>query len=101
MVVQIGAERHSLFIVLEGEVEALADDAAGGQVVAHFYTSGEHFGEYALFSDTPYRFTYRSRGPATLLTLDEKRFDALVAQSEHMANYVEQVGSGRLLMKTR
>jgi putative peptide zinc metalloprotease protein len=99
IVARMGTERHSLFIVLEGEVQALADDAAGDQVVAHVFTPGEHFGEYALFSDTPYRFTYRSRGTATLLTLDEVRFDALVAQSERMANYVEQVGSGRLLMK--
>jgi putative peptide zinc metalloprotease protein len=94
-----GAERHSLFIVVEGEVEALADDAEGNKIVAHVYTPGEHLGEYALFADTPYQFTYRTRGPATLLTLDEATFDALVAQSERMASYVEQVGSGRLLGK--
>lgn len=97
VVAHMGAERHSLFIVLTGEVEALADDAMGNKVVAHVYTSGEHFGEYALFTDTPYQFAYRTRGPATLLTLDEATFDALVAQSERMAGYVEQVGSGRLL----
>jgi len=91
-----GSARHSLFIVLKGEVEALNGDA-GNQGVAHVYTPGEHFGEYALFADTPYQFTYRSRGPVTLLTLDEAAFDALVARSERMASYVEQVGSGRLL----
>ncbi len=93
----VGAERHSLFIVVDGVVEALADDANGDKFVAHVYTSGEHFGEYALFTDTPYQFTYRSQGPATLLTLDEAIFDALVAQSKRMACFVEQVGSGRML----
>jgi putative peptide zinc metalloprotease protein len=97
VVAHMGAERHSLFIVVKGEVEALANDEQGNKVLAHVYTPGEHFGEYALFADTPYRFTYRTRGPATLLTLDEAAFDALVAQSERMASYVEQVGSGRLL----
>jgi CRP-like cAMP-binding protein len=95
-----GAERHSLFIVVSGEVEALAEGAQGEKVLAHVYTSGEHFGEYALFADMPYQFTYRSRGPTTLLVLDEATFDALVAESERMASYVEQVGSGRLLMKS-
>jgi putative peptide zinc metalloprotease protein len=98
IVAKRGAARYSLFVVLEGEVEALTEDVEVNQAVAHIYTPGEHFGEYALFSDTPYRFTYRSRGSATLLTLDEARFDALVARSERMANYVEQVGSGRMLM---
>jgi putative peptide zinc metalloprotease protein len=97
VVVQRGAERQSLFIVVEGEVEALTDDAEGNEVLTHVYTPGEHFGEYALFTDAPYRFTYRARGPATLLSLDEVAFDALVAQSERMAGYVEQVGSSRLL----
>jgi CRP-like cAMP-binding protein len=97
VVAHMGAERHSLFIVVKGEVEALADDAQGNKILAHVYTPGEHFGEYALLADTPYQFTYRTRGPATLLTLDEAAFDALVAQSERMASYVEQVGSGRLL----
>jgi CRP-like cAMP-binding protein len=81
-----------LYIVVKGEVEAIKDRA-----VAHIYTPGEHFGEYALFADTPYQFTYRTRGPTTLFALDEVIFDRLVAQSERMASYVEQVGSGRLL----
>jgi CRP-like cAMP-binding protein len=97
IVAHMGADRHSLFIVVEGAVEALADGPNGGKTIAHVHTPGEHFGEYALFSDTPYQFTYRTRGPATLLTLDEVTFDALVAQSERMASFVERVGSGRLL----
>lgn len=99
VIAHMGAERHSLFIVVEGEVEALTDDAQGNKVVAHVYTPGEHLGEYALFADTPYRFTYRTRGRATLLILDEATFDTLVAQSERMAGYVEQIGSSRLLGK--
>jgi putative peptide zinc metalloprotease protein len=97
IVAHAGAERHSLFVVLQGEVEALASDEKGEKFVAHVYTPGEHFGEYALFADTPYQFTYRTCGPATLLTLDEAAFDALVAQSTQMAAFVEQIGSGRLL----
>ncbi len=97
VVAREGEERHSLYVVVQGEVEALKNQAAEGETVAHVYTPGEHFGEYALFADTPYQFTYRTRGPSTLLALDEATFDRLVTQSERMANYVEQVGSGRLL----
>ena len=97
VVVHEGEERHSLYVVVKGEVEAIKDQAAEGETVVHVYTPGEHFGEYALFADTPYQFTYRTRCPSTLLVLDEATFDHLVTQSERMADYVEQVGSGRLL----
>jgi CRP-like cAMP-binding protein len=96
-----GELRHSLFLVWSGEVEAFSRDSQGERSLAHVYTPGEHFGEYALFVDTPYRFTYRARGPGTLLLLDEATFDSLVAQSDRMAGYVEQIGSGRLLRMTR
>jgi CRP-like cAMP-binding protein len=58
---------------------------------------GEHFGEYALFADTPYEATYRAATEVTLLRLDEPTFDSLVARSAELSHYVEQIGSGRLL----
>jgi len=95
VIVTAGQPRSDLFIVVAGRVGAV-----GGALVGRF-GPGEHFGEYALFADTPYQATYRAIEPTTLLTLDEPTFDALVAGSQRMAHYVEQVGSGRLLLACR
>jgi CRP-like cAMP-binding protein len=63
--------------------------------------TGEHFGEYALFADTPYLATCRAVTDSKLLLLDEPTFDELVIGSERMTHYVEQVGSGRLITTRR
>ena len=97
VIVAAGQPRSDLFVVDEGQVEAIGD---GGLPVGRF-GPGEHFGEYALFADTPYQATYRAVVDAVLLTLDELTFDALTAASRRMAHYVEQVGSGRLLLASR
>jgi CRP-like cAMP-binding protein len=62
---------------------------------------GEHFGEYALFADTPYHASVRAVVDGRLLLLDEAKFDELVATCERMTHYVEQIGSGRLIATRR
>ena len=97
IIVQLGQSRSHLFIVSQGQVEAL--DAAG-QLVGDL-GPGEHFGEYALFADVPYTATYRAALDTELLLLDEPKFDELVAGYEAMSHYVSQIGSGRLMATRR
>ncbi len=100
-IVTAGEARSYLFIVAEGQVEVVMVDAEEGEMVIGRLGVGEHFGEYALFADTPYQATYRAVGDAYLLLLDEPKFDELVAQCDRMSNYVEQIGSGRLIATRR
>ncbi|NKQ35633.1 MAG: cyclic nucleotide-binding domain-containing protein [Chloroflexi bacterium] len=58
---------------------------------------GEHFGEYALFTDTPYPAGLRAASDADLLLLDEPKFDELAARYGRMAQYVTQIGSSRIM----
>ncbi|MEP0762433.1 MAG: cyclic nucleotide-binding domain-containing protein, partial [Chloroflexota bacterium] len=92
-----GQPRSDLFILIDAVVEAwVADpDAEGGARLVGTYGAGEHFGEYALFADTPYPATYRVARPGLVLALDEPTFDRLVAEHGGMADYVQRVGSAR------
>ena len=65
-------------------------------MVAHL-GRGEHFGETSLYIDQPYAATCQAETPVNLLALDEPTFDELVASSQQVAHYVEQVSTGRAL----
>ncbi len=101
VIVRQGEARSFLFIVMEGRVEVLmAADGRAPQVVGSLGV-GEHFGEYALYADTPYIATYRAVEHTRLLLLDEPTFDRLAADYEMLSHYVEQIGSGRLIATRR
>ncbi|MFQ5422321.1 MAG: cyclic nucleotide-binding domain-containing protein, partial [Anaerolineae bacterium] len=101
VIVRQGEPRSFLFIVLNGRVQVvMASDGRPPQVVGSLGI-GEHFGEYALYADTPYTATYRAEEDCRLLLLDEPTFDKLVADYETMSHYVEQIGSGRLIATRR
>jgi putative peptide zinc metalloprotease protein len=100
IIVQQGQPRDYLYIIAEGQVEAIYEDKDGPHSLGTL-GKGEHFGEYALFADTPYHATYRAVNQVALLLLDEPKFDALVEGCDRMSHYVEQIGSGRLIATRR
>ena len=98
--VQQGQPRSHLFIIAEGEVEVFVTEDGVERLIGRL-GPGEHFGEYALFADTPYHASVRAVVDGRLLLLDEAKFDELVATCERMTHYVEQIGSGRLIATRR
>lgn len=105
LIVQQGDARSHLYIVKEGLVEVSVRVAEEGEAAEERVSGrlgpGEHFGEYALFADTPYQATYRAVTDTVLLLLDEAKFDELAARYAQMSHYVEQIGSGRLIATRR
>jgi CRP-like cAMP-binding protein len=101
LIVRQNQPRSHLIIVASGQIEVVQEDEDGTQRVLGTLGSGEHFGEYALFADTPYPATCRAVIDSKLLLLDEPTFDRLVAGSDRMSHYVEQIGSGRLIATRR
>lgn len=98
--VRQGDPRSSLFIIINGLVQLFVEQDGQEQLVG-VLGPGEHFGEYALFADTPYHASCRALVDTDLLLLDEPAFDKLVAHCEQMTQYVEQLGSSRLLASQR
>lgn len=99
-IVSQGQPRTDLFIIAQGAVNVLFSKGETEERVGRL-GPGEHFGEYALFADTPYHATYVAAEDTQLLLLNEPTFDALVEQCERMSHYVEQIGSGRLVATRR
>lgn len=100
VIVHQGAPRSHLYIVASGQVEVLVTNEQGTQKLGNL-GPGEHFGEYALFADTPYTATYIALSRTELWLLDEAKFDQLVANYQDLSHYVEQIGSGRLIATQR
>lgn len=100
LIVQQNEPRSYLFIVAQGAVEVFTSDKGTEHILGKL-GPGEHFGEYALFADRPYRASLRAVLDTELLLLDEPKFDELVASYDRMTHYVEQIGSGRLLATQR
>lgn len=102
LIAEEGQPRSDLFIIVSGAVEVLVKkEEETPPVRVGLLGTGEHFGEYALFADTPYQATYRASEETELLLLDEAKFDKLVADCDRMSHYVEQIGSGRLVATQR
>lgn len=99
-IVEQGQPRSDLFIVVTGAVDVVVQSEEKEHQIGRL-GPGEHFGEYALFADTPYQATYRAIEKTELLRLDEEKFDKLVAECDQMSHYVEQIGSGRLVATRR
>ncbi len=100
VIVNQGEPRSHLFIIEQGAVDVIMSED-GTETLMGKLGAGEHFGEYALFTDTPYHATLKAALDTTLLLLDEPTFDNLVANCERMTHYVEQIGSGRLMTSQR
>ena len=81
-IVRQGAPADKFFIIVEGEVEVVREDAPG-QPPRNLASlkQGQFFGEMAILRDSPRTATVRALTPTTLLTMDRDVFRNLVAQS--------------------
>jgi CRP-like cAMP-binding protein len=95
-IIKQGAARHHFFVIAAGEVQKRVRTEDGQERIVARLGKGEHFGEAALYTDQPYDATYVCATEVRLLALDEFTFDRLVATTQQMSHYVEQVSSGRL-----
>jgi uncharacterized protein YhbP (UPF0306 family) len=81
-IVRQGAPADKFFIIVDGEVEIVREEAPGPHPkrVASL-KRGQFFGEMAILRHSPRTATVRALTPTTLLTMDRDVFRGLVAQS--------------------
>jgi CRP/FNR family transcriptional regulator, cyclic AMP receptor protein len=72
-IVRQGDTGDCMYVVLQGEVEVLLEEAGGEQVLSTL-KAGDIFGEMALFSREPRSATVRAKGEARVLTVDRQGF---------------------------
>jgi uncharacterized protein YhbP (UPF0306 family) len=81
ILVRQGAPADKFFIVVDGAVEVVREDAQGEPHSVAVLRAGEFFGEIAILRDTPRTATVRSLVPTSLLAMDRDTFRSLVAQA--------------------
>jgi uncharacterized protein YhbP (UPF0306 family) len=81
-IVRQGAPADKFFIIVDGEVDVLREEAPGqGPKKVASLKRGQFFGEMAILRDSPRTATVQAVTPTTLLTMDRDVFRSLVAQS--------------------
>lgn len=89
-VVEIGKPADSICLIAHGKVERVAKGKYGDQTVIDVLADGDHFSYRALLEDQDtWQFTARAVTPCTVLTLDQRVFEAIVAQYASLRAQVE------------
>jgi len=86
-----GDEAHSMYVIIEGEVEIdiLPD-------LQETVDKGGFFGEMALITDDPRSATVRAKTDVKLVAVDERRFDFMVQETPGFAITIMRILVQRL-----
>jgi CRP/FNR family transcriptional regulator len=90
-----GDRGDSMYVVQHGRLIVLREED-GRAVVLRELTSGDIFGEMAIFEDQPRSATVKAQGNAQVLTLDRQAFLRAVHQDPSMAYRILQMMSHRI-----
>jgi CRP-like cAMP-binding protein len=69
-----GEAGDCMYVVQDGTVEIVLQDADGSEVILRTAGRNELLGEMAIFEHRPRSATIRARGRARILTLDKRNF---------------------------
>ncbi len=93
VIVRAGGPADKFLIVVEGEVDAFAED---GSRPPELLGPGRFFGEMAILRDTPRVSTLKARTDVTLLAMERDAFREMVAQSLGTTADFDQIIAARL-----
>jgi CRP/FNR family transcriptional regulator len=94
-IVRQGEPSESLFLVTRGLVRLSSVLPSGRQVVLALIETGEMFGESALLGD-PSPFEARALGTATIVPIDTRALEAIIARQPATAGEVLRLLASRL-----
>jgi NADH dehydrogenase len=78
VIVRQGDPGDLMYIMIDGQVDVVQQQAEGGERVVATLTKGAWFGEMALFTEEPRSATVRTRTSVTVLAVDRRTFQTLV-----------------------
>ncbi len=94
-IIRQGEMGDRMYVIQAGEAVVVREEA-GGEVVVGNLTTGDIFGEMAIFERRPRSATVRARGKARVLTLDKRAFLRRVHQDPSLAFQILQGMSRRI-----
>jgi len=90
-----GERGDCMYVIQAGRAEVLREED-GAEVVVGELTTGDVFGEMAIFEREPRSATVRVKGQARVLTLDKRAFLRRVHEDPSMAFHILQRMSFRI-----
>jgi NADH dehydrogenase len=79
VIVRQGEPGDCMYVMIDGEVDVVQQQAEGGERVVATLAQGAWFGEMALFNEEPRSATVRTRTTVNVLSVDRRTFQTLVA----------------------
>jgi len=95
VIVRQGEAGNCMYVIQEGEVEALAE-SNGREMRLRKLGPNDFFGEMALFGTENRSCTIRALGPARVMTIDKKSFLAGIQEDPSLAFRIVKVMSQRI-----
>lgn len=95
VIVRQGEKGNCMFVVLKGEVEAVAE-ADGKELRLRTMKANDIFGEMALFEEETRTATIRALGSAQILTIDKKNFLGGIHEDPSLAFRIVKTMSHRI-----
>lgn len=83
--------RPKMYVLIVGEIEMIAQNQVIGSVKA-----GETFGEMAVIAQAPRTATAKAKSDCTLISLDDKQFQAALQQKPEFALMLMSIMNNRL-----
>ncbi len=96
-IVREGEPGHSMFIIAEGQVSVVRQDAAGQPVTLAELGESEFFGELALLCGGPRLSSVVAKAKTVLLELSRERMEAIAARYPQLEEVVQRLFRQRLL----
>lgn len=90
IIVNKGDDTKSLYIIIEGKLDAYLDDEQGKEVILSKMEEGESFGELSLLSESSRSANVVTRTPCTLATISKPVFMDLIMQNPLIAYNIMQ-----------
>jgi len=99
VITEAGKEADSICLIAHGKVNKIGAGKYGDQTVLEVLADGDHYSYQALLESQDYwQFTVKAVTPCTVLMLQQKAFEAVVALSPSLQRHIEAFKS---LMKRK
>ena len=95
-VIKEGEPGETMYLILEGEVSVNKGQEQGREIELDRISSGDYFGEMALFEDIPRSATIRTQKETRLLMLHKREFTEIVREYPQIALHICRVLGERL-----
>ena len=94
LIVEVGKPADSICLIVEGKIEKLGRGKYGDEIVLATLGDGDYFSyEAILETNDLWKYTARAVTPATVLILQQDRFEELVRESATLREHLERFKS--------